>query len=160
MAPNETFSEMKLFLRSHDAWGGTVESVPWFSVSDWSCVLVVEMRSPLISPWCFSFWIPVSIFHQHSSPRNWRHDRFSNTRFPLRGRVYRPVDFRQLCIPVCTAAHSDHTLISKGTLMWWRCRAQESRMKEDWRYQNPTHYSCLQQFTGACTHFNKSLKPT
>ncbi|CAL8313466.1 unnamed protein product [Boreogadus saida] len=29
----------------------------------------------------------------------------------------RPVDFRQLCIPVCTSAHSDHTLISKETLM-------------------------------------------
>ena len=123
---------------------GTVESVPWFSVSDWSCVLVVEMRSPLISPWCFSFWIPVSIFKNIPVHVTDVTTVSQTLGFPWGGRVYRPVDSRQLCIPVCTSAHSDHDLISRATLMWWRCRAQESRMKEDWRYQNPTYYSSLQ----------------
>ena len=93
----------------------------------WKCSMVLCVRLKL----CFSRWDeepphlplvflllnPCLHLKEHSGPCNWRHDGFSNTRFPLRGRVYRPVDFRQLCIPVCTSAHSDHTLLSTATFM-------------------------------------------
>ena len=126
-------------------------------VTDWSSVPVVEMRSPHISPLAFLLLEPCPHLAEHSSPCNWRHDSFSNTRFPLRGRVYRPVDFRQHCIPACISAHSDHTLISNTTLMWRRCRAQEHRRKADWRDQNPTHYSSFQHSVRTCSW---SQKPT